>query len=189
MNPHNPFKESIIEFITGCGEDPESETFKDTPERFYKGLQELCGGYKSEFQYFCKVFPNEYKYNSLIVSKNIEFHSLCGHHVLPFYGYAHIGYIPGSQIYGLSKLAKAVDIFSKRLQEQEKLTTEIAEILMNSADIQGVVVLMEGRHLCSCGRGVKKPQSSMMTICQKGSLTEEKNLRLFMDLVEDRLHL
>jgi GTP cyclohydrolase I len=183
----NPFKESISDFIASCGEDPGSERFEDTPDRFYKGMMELCGGYRMRVEDYLKVFSNEYNYESIIVSKNIEFHSLCAHHMLPFYGYAHIGYLPGTHIYGLSKLARVVDIFSKRFQEQEKLTVEIAETLMKHADIKGVIVVVEGRHTCSCGRGVKKPQSSMMTLCQKGTLRDDEHqLQRFLTMIQDR---
>lgn len=182
----NPFQDSIKQFILSCGEDPESASLRDTPERFFKGIRELSSGYSQKFETINKVFPNEYKYNNIIISKDIEFFSLCSHHLLPFYGYAHIGYIPGNDIYGYSKLAKAVDIYSKRLQEQEKLGGEIADVLLKSADAKGVVVLLEAKHFCSCGRGVRKSSASMTTLHQLGVMKENEHLSLFMKLIENR---
>lgn len=184
----NPFKEPLVSFLVKCGEDPNSECFKDTPNRFFKALQELCYGYYQDFNDANKTFPNDLLNENIIISQDIEFFSVCAHHVLPFYGFVHIGYIPGKEIYGLSKLARAIEIYSKRLQIQEKLTVEIADILMKSADIKGVVVLLEGKHYCSCGRGVKESRSSMTTICKLGLMNQSENLELFLKLIENRQH-
>ena len=184
----NLFKPAIESFITNCGENSDSECFKETPDRFFKGLQEFCSGYFQNFSDVNKTFPNQINSENIIISKNIEFFSLCAHHMLPFYGFVHIGYIPGKEIYGLSKLARAVEIYSKRLQDQEKLTMEIAHILMSSAEINGIIVLIESKHFCSCGRGIKKSNASMTTICKLGSMNKHENLELFLKLVEDRLH-
>jgi len=119
-----------------------------------------------------------------VISLNIDFYSLCEHHLLPFWGYAHIGYIPNDKIIGLSKLARVVDIYSKRLQDQERMTVQIAEELMKILKPKGVAVFLEGKHLCNIMRGVRKKDSSMVTMCFRGILQNDPLLqKKFLDLV------
>lgn len=178
----------VRNFFTSMGEDPKRNGIKDTPRRFETAMKHMLSGYDRKFEEESKLFENESKYKDIIILKNIDFLSLCEHHIIPFYGYAHIGYIPSEKAYlGISKLARAVDIYARRLQVQEKLGFQIAEALMKHGKAKGVAVLIEARHLCTVARGVEKNVPIMTTCAYYGSFENDQSLQQqFMELVRDR---
>lgn len=148
---------ALLEYI---GEDPNREGLRDTPERVVGVLQEHFQGYTQDpKEHLLKTFETAPGYDELVLVSDIELHSHCEHHMVPFVGKAHIAYIPNGRIVGLSKLARVVDIFSKRLQVQEKLTAQIADVIQEVLQPQGVAVIMQCQHFCMCYRGAKKPGS------------------------------
>ena len=174
----------IKELLIEIGEDPNREGLLKTPERVANSFKFLCSGYKSDVK---KVINNaifESEANNMIIARDIEVYSLCEHHMLPFYGRCHIGYIANKKVLGISKLARIVDHFARRLQIQERLTSQIATEIMNAVDAQGVGVVMECRHLCMMMRGVEKQNSVMTTSSVLGALHDEGAARAeFLDLI------
>lgn len=175
-------KELIAELIKTLGEDLGREGLKDTPQRASDAWDHLFSGYNKKPEDVLTVFENE-GYDEMILVKNIEFYSHCEHHMLPFFGRAHIAYIPKEKIIGLSKLPRLVEIFSRRLQNQERLTTQIAEALLSLLDPKGVGVVIEAKHFCMMARGVEKQMSEVTTSSLKGLFkknpsTREEFLRL-----------
>lgn len=158
------------------GEDPEREGLKDTPKRVVAAYEKLFGGYKQNPENVLTVFGDEL-YDEMIVVKDIEFFSMCEHHVLPFFGRAHIGYIPDGKIIGLSKLPRLVEIFSRRLQNQERLTNQIARGLQDILKPKGVGVILEAKHFCMMARGVEKQNSEVITSALLGLFKKELNTR------------
>lgn len=159
----------------------------DTPRRVVKSWAELYAGYTQDPAVILKTtFEQEgYKVDEIILCKNIEFSSMCEHHVLPFRGRAHVGYIPGERVVGLSKLARLVDCFARRLQIQEKLTNEIADQLEKHLNPLAVGVVVEAQHLCMCARGVSKQSSSMVTSALRGAFKENDAARQeFLSLIK-----
>jgi len=147
----------ILQFL---GEDPEREGLQDTPARVVRALAEHFSGYALDpSEYLAKTFEEVAGYDELVLVSDIEVFSHCEHHMVPFVGKAHVGYIPNGRIVGLSKLARVVDVFAKRLQVQEKLTKQIADSIQQHLQPQGVAVIMQCQHFCMCYRGVKKPGS------------------------------
>jgi len=180
-------QDGVRSFFSQIGLNPEDDGIKETPWRFEEAVKYLLGGYSRSFDEENKVFLNNYEYKEIITSKNIDFFSLCEHHLLPFFGYIHIGYIPGNKVLGISKLARAVDIYARRLQDQERLGTQIADCLMEAAKAKGVAVLIEGKHFCNIARGVEKKMSVMTTMVFKGDFEDSDKLRnTFFRLVENR---
>jgi GTP cyclohydrolase I len=179
-------KTLIKELLLEIGENPEREGLIKTPERVAKALHFLCSGYKSDIN---KVINNaifESEANNMIIGRDIEVYSLCEHHMLPFYGRCHIGYIANKKVLGISKLARIVDHYSRRLQIQERLTSQIAEEIMNSVQAEGVGVVMECRHLCMMMRGVEKQNSVMTTSTVLGALRDEDSARAeFLNLIKN----
>lgn len=180
-------KSAVRDFFQQIGEDPDRDGIKETPRRFEQAIKYLLGGYDRSFEGENKLFENLSNYQDIIILKNIDFFSMCEHHLLPFFGHAHIGYIPGEKVLGISKLARAVDIYARRLQDQETLGFQIADTLMKHGKAKGVAVLLEARHLCNISRGVEK-KMSVMTTCAyygtfKGNLQLQQN---FMELIRDR---
>lgn len=174
---------SIIEQI---GEDPNREGLIDTPKRAGKALAFLTQGYQQDLDTVINgaLFSSECQ--SMVVVNNIELYSLCEHHMLPFTGVCHIGYIPNGKVLGLSKLARIVDMFARRLQIQENLTQEIANAIMQVTGAQGVGVVMSASHLCMRMRGVEKQNSTMKTSCMLGSFLQCKDTRSeFLQLIKD----
>lgn len=173
-------EDTVIRQLEFIGEDPNREGLKDTPRRVIKSLTELTQGYKEDpAVILSKVFPE--KYDEMVVLKDIEFWSLCEHHVLPFHGRIHVGYIPQGQIIGISKIARLIKCFSQRLQVQERLTEEIALAIDKHLKPQGVGVVAEATHLCMAMRGVKEP-ANMVTSCLLGLMRTSARmefLRLF----------
>lgn len=154
-------KELLIEL----GEDPEREGLLRTPLRVAASYEFLTSGYETDIDTLVNgaIFTQESNSANMIIVRDIEFYSLCEHHMLPFYGRCHIGYIPNGKVFGLSKIARIVDMFAHRLQIQERLTDQIAQVIMETVDPQGVGVIMEAHHLCMMMRGVGKQNSAMVT--------------------------
>ena len=156
-------KQAVRLLLEGIGEDSGREGLKDTPERIARMYEEIYGGMEeSAEEHLKKTFHVDN--NEMVVEKNITFYSICEHHLLPFYGKAHIAYIPDGKVVGLSKLARTVEVFARRLQLQEQLTAQIADILMESLNPKGVCVILEAEHMCMTMRGIKKPGSQTVTV-------------------------
>lgn len=174
-------------FLKEIGENLERDGIKDTPGRFEEAFKYLLGGYDRSFKEENRLFENISNYQGIIVLKNIDFFSMCEHHLLPFFGYAHVGYVPGKRVLGISKLARAVDIYARRLQDQETLGFQIAEAIIEHGKVKGVAVLIEAKHLCNIVRGVEKKMSAMTTCVYHGVFKNNLQLqRDFMELVRDR---
>ncbi len=176
--------EHITDILRQCGEDPQREGLIKTPERVEKSLQFLLQGYNQNPDEIVgdAIFTEEC--NHMVIVRDIEVYSLCEHHMLPFYGRCHIGYIPNGKVFGVSKLARIVDCFARRLQIQERLTQQIATWLKEKIDAQGVGVVMECHHLCMMMRGVEKQNSCMVTSAVLGSFRRSEATRNeFMQLV------
>jgi len=166
------------------GESPERDGLIDTPKRVRKSLGFLTQGYQQDPHTVLGTAIFEEEYDEMVVVKDIEFYSLCEHHMLPFFGTAHVAYIPNGRIVGLSKLPRLVDVFAKRLQVQERLTTQIAETLQEILEPQGVGVVIEASHLCMMMRGVQKQSSATVTSCLLGRFKDDEKTRAeFLNLV------
>lgn len=162
------------------------EGIQKTPHRVVKSWMELFGGYaQSPEKILGTTFAQEgYKYDEMVLLKNVELYSTCEHHMLPFYGKAHVAYIPSKRVVGLSKLARLVDCFSRRLQIQEKLTNQIADAIQDILEPIGVAVVVEAKHHCMCSRGVGKQNSAMMTSALRGAFKDKPEARSeFMSLI------
>ena len=176
------------EILKSVGEDYEREGLKKTPERCAKAIQFLTQGYNINPDEIVKSALFEEEYNQMVLIKNIELYSLCEHHLVPFFGKAHIAYIPNQRIVGLSKIPRIVDVFSRRLQVQERLTEEISECLEKNLQPEGVAVVIEASHLCMQMRGVQKQNSITTTSAFTGVFLKEEKTRLeFMNLIQSKL--
>jgi GTP cyclohydrolase I len=174
----------VQQILRELGENPDREGLKNTPSRVAKSYQTLFSGYNKDPKDILTVFDDE-KYDEMIVVKDIEFYSHCEHHMLPFFGKAHIGYIPNGKIVGLSKIPRIVEIFSRRLQNQERITQQIASCLMELLQPKGVGVVLEAKHFCMMARGVEKQNSSVRTSAMKGIFKEKDNTRSeFLALIQ-----
>jgi len=173
-------------FLEGIGEDCNREGLKDTPERVARMYGELLEGMSaSAGEHLAKTFTSQD--NQMVLEKDIEFYSVCEHHLMPFFGKIHIAYIPDGRVVGISKLARTVEVFARRLQIQERLTAQIADAIMENLKPKGVMVMAEAEHMCMTMRGVKKPGSRTVTVISKGIFEQDESLRnLFMDLVKQR---
>ena len=170
--------------IKSIGEDIYRDGLKETPQRAAKALEYLTGGYKEDVQKVINnaIFPSDN--DEMIIVKDIELYSLCEHHLLPFFGKCHVGYLPNGKIIGLSKVARIVDIFARRLQVQENLTRQIAETLLTHTGAKGVGVVIEAQHLCMMMRGVEKQNSIMKTSCMLGEFRRGNSTRSeFLSLI------
>lgn len=169
--------EAILSLI---GEDPAREGLVKTPERVAKAMQFLTQGYEQSPEDILRgaMFREDYK--QMVIVRDIDFYSMCEHHMLPFFGKVHIGYIPNGYITGLSKLPRVVDVFARRLQVQERLTTEIKECIQNTLDPLGVIVVVEAEHMCMQMRGVEKQHSLTTTSDFTGAFKEAKTREEFM---------
>lgn len=176
MMDHEKIKAGIKLLLEGIGEDVSREGILETPDRIARMCEEIYGGmYEDPAEPLSKQFNVEK--NELVIEKDITFYSTCEHHLLPFYGKAHIGYIPNGKVVGLSKLARTVDIYARRPQIQEKMTADIAEALESSLSPQGVIVMLEAEHTCMTMRGIKKPGSKTVTLVTKGKFAEDMELQ------------
>lgn len=173
----------VEELIKHFGENPKREGLRKTPERMVKAYERLLSGYKTDARKFLATFDSD-GYDEMILVKDIEFYSLCEHHMLPFFGKAHIGYIPDKKIIGLSKIPRIVEMYARRMQNQERLTNQVAEELNNLLKPKGVGVVLEAHHLCMMARGVEKQHSRITTSSVRGSFKKNMNTRLeFLRLI------
>jgi GTP cyclohydrolase I len=179
------FYEKILSDI---GEDPQREGLLKTPERVAKSMQFLTHGYDIDPSEIMKAAMFSEDYSQMVIVKDIEVYSLCEHHMLPFFGKAHIAYIPNGKIVGLSKLPRVVDAFSRRLQVQERLTNEIRDCIQETLNPLGVAVVIEASHMCMQMRGVEKQNSVTTTSAFTGLFLEEATRQEFIKLVSSRLH-
>ena len=177
-------EELVKQWLKAIGEDPDRQGLQRTPERVADAWKFLTHGYTQDVNEVINSAIFDVEANHMIIVKDIEIYSLCEHHMLPFFGRCHIGYIPKGKVYGVSKLARLADIFARRLQLQERLTNQIARVLMDSLSPEGVGVVIEARHLCMMMRGVEKQNSSMITSAMLGSFHDSIATRTeFLDLI------
>lgn len=179
---------AIVQLLEGLGEDLNREGLKGTPERVAKMYEEFCVGYSQKKEDVLKVFFQNEIYDEIVLVKDIPFYSLCEHHLVPFFGKAHIAYIPkDNKITGISKLARVVEMFARRLQIQERLTKQVADTLEEALDPLGVMVLIEAEHLCMTMRGVKKEGAQTVTSSVKGVfMTDVRTRAEAMALIKNK---
>ena len=163
--------------IRALGEDPEREGLLRTPERSEKALRYLTSGYSADLQKIVNGALFDVQYDEVVIVRDIEFFSMCEHHMLPFFGKIHVAYLPGSKVIGLSKIPRIVDVFARRLQIQERLTQQIAETLQEMLDPRGVAVICEARHFCMMMRGVEKQHSGAITSAMLGAFRNNRETR------------
>ncbi|MDY6934208.1 MAG: GTP cyclohydrolase I FolE [Spirochaetota bacterium] len=178
-------EKAVIEILKAIGEDPDRPGLKRTPERIASMYEEILSGHKSDAERVLKG-THELEHEEMVIIKDIPFYSMCEHHMLPFLGMCNIAYIPdNNRIIGISKLARVVDILSKRLQVQERLTNEIVETIMNSLKPKGVAVVIKARHLCMEMRGIKKSNTYIITSAIRGIFMKDiKTREEFLKLIE-----
>jgi len=181
------FEDLVQEMIVRLGEDPKREGLLLTPERVRKSMQFLTRGYTEDPETLLKGALFTVSYDEMVIVKDIEMFSLCEHHMLPFFGKVHVAYIPNGKVIGLSKLPRLIELFSRRLQIQERLTTQIAETIQKVIEPQGVGVVIEARHLCMMMRGVEKQHSAAVTSSMLGCFRHENETRQeFLSLIRQR---
>lgn len=190
MTPETQFHEGLDELaahyrkvLTLLGENPEREGLEKTPMRVAKAMQVLTRGYTQDPHKVLTDALFEEKYNQMVIVKDIDFFSMCEHHMLPFYGKAHVAYIPNGHITGLSKIARVVDIYAHRLQVQERLTEQVMQCINDTLKPQGVMVVVEAKHMCMQMRGVEKQNSITTTSAYSGVFGSSKTRNEFMDLL------
>ena len=174
---------SVEESLRQIGEDPQREGLVKTPRRVGEALQFLCKGYNEDPEAILRSALFEEDYRQMVVVRDIDFYSLCEHHMLPFFGKVHVAYIPNGRITGLSKIARVVDVFARRLQVQERLTTQIKECIQKTLNPLGVMVVIEAEHLCMQMRGVQKPHSITTTSDFTGAFTRQETREEFLRLI------
>lgn len=178
------FQNCMRKLFEMIGEDPDREGLFETPERFFEMTKKIWGGYGKDPHEVMKVFDGE-NYDEMIIVKDIEFYSTCEHHMQPFFGKVHIGYIPNGKIAGLSKFPRLVEIFSRRLQNQERLTQQIANAIEETLGPRGVGVVVEAKHLCMMARGVEKQSSIVKTSALHGLFKKNTDTRAeFLKLID-----
>jgi len=181
------FEDLVKEMIVRLGEDPAREGLAATPKRVRKAMQFLTKGYTEDADAMLKGALFTVSYDEMVIVKDIEMFSLCEHHMLPFFGKVHVAYIPNGRVIGLSKIPRLIEIFSRRLQIQERLTTQIAETIQRVIEPQGVGVVIEARHLCMMMRGVEKQHSAAVTSSMLGSFRNNEETRSeFLSLIRQR---
>lgn len=168
---------AVTTILTSIGEDPEREGLKRTPERVAKAYDELLSGYRTDPIELLNEAIFEVSYDEMVIVRDIEFYSMCEHHMLPFLGRAHVAYLPKGKVIGLSKIPRIVDMFAKRLQVQERMTRQIADLVDELLHPKGVAVVVEGLHLCSVMRGVKKHDARMTTSSMSGAFRKNLSTR------------
>jgi GTP cyclohydrolase I len=177
-------QELYRELLVRLGEDPTRDGLLDTPERMEKSMAFLTRGYAMDVKTVLHEALFEVEYDEMVIVKDIEFFSMCEHHLLPFFGKAHIAYVPNGKVIGLSKVPRVVDVFARRLQVQERLTTQIADAISDAIDPQGVAVILEAQHLCMMMRGVEKQHSATVTSAMRGVFkTQQQTRNEFLSLV------
>jgi GTP cyclohydrolase I len=185
--PQGSIASHLKAVISALGEEPDRDGLRSTPQRAEKALRFLTSGYTADIQKVVNGALFEVKYDEMVIVKDIEFFSLCEHHLLPFYGKIHVAYLPGKRVIGLSKIPRLVDVFARRLQIQERLTQQLAETIQGLVNPRGVGVICEARHFCMMMRGVEKQHSGAVTSAMLGAFRENKGTRdEFLSLVGQR---
>jgi len=169
-------KKAVREILLAVGEDVEREGLKETPDRVARMYAELLSGMREDPEVHLRSIFTE-KYEEIVLLRDIPFYSICEHHMMPFIGSAHVAYLPSGSILGVSKLARIVDCFAHRLQTQERLTSQIADLIMNRLDSKGVAVVLEASHSCMTIRGIRKPGSTMVTSALRGIFKKDPRSR------------
>lgn len=182
--PNLELQENVRRVLELIGEDPDREGLKKTPLRVAKALQKLTCGYEMDAQAILNAAKFKEEYSQMVIVKDIEFFSLCEHHILPFYGKAHVAYIPNGYITGLSKIARVVDVYSHRLQVQERMTCQIKECIQEALNPLGVMVVLEAQHMCMQMRGVEKQHSITVTSDFTGAFNQSKTRAEFLELIK-----
>ncbi|MFC2083973.1 GTP cyclohydrolase I FolE [Bacteroidota bacterium] len=179
--------DSVHTILKEIGEDPERQGLKKTPERVAKAYEFLTQGYNQDIEEIMNEAIFEEKYDEMVIVKDIDVYSLCEHHLIPFYGKAHVAYIPNGKIVGLSKIPRVVDVFARRLQVQERMTQQIADVLDKYLEPIGVSVVIEAYHMCMMMRGVQKQNSITSTSAMHGIFTEDARTRAeFLNLISHK---
>ena len=179
----------ITDILVEIGEDPDREGLRGTPDRVARAYAELTAGYSVDPVALINNAVFTVDYDEMVVVRDIDFYSLCEHHLLPFYGQAHVAYIPRGQVIGLSKIPRIVEMFARRLQVQERMTVEIADFLEGAIQPVGVAVVAEGIHMCSVMRGVRKENARMVTSAMRGGFREDDKTRSeFLGLINGHGH-
>jgi GTP cyclohydrolase I len=180
-------EELIARLLADLGEDPAREGLRDTPKRVEKSLRFLTSGYRADIDEVINNALFTVDYSEMVIVKDIDFYSLCEHHLLPFFGKCHIAYIPRDKVIGLSKIPRLVDVFSRRLQVQERMTHQIAQVIEDKIAPLGVAVVVEGTHLCMSMRGVEKQNSFALTSAMLGAFRDNARTRMeFLELIKRR---
>jgi len=179
--------DAVRELLAALGEDPQREGLRRTPERVEKSLRFLTAGYAQDAKHLLNQALFTVSYDEMVIIKDIELFSLCEHHLLPFFGKAHVAYIPNGRVLGLSKIPRLVDMFARRLQVQERLTVQIAETIQKFIRPRGVGVVIEAMHLCMIMRGVEKQNSVAVTSCMRGVFRNQQQTRgEFLSLIKKK---
>ncbi len=177
-------KELVRQMLVELGEDPDREGLRETPERVEKAMRFLTRGYRESIDEVLNDALFTVDYDELVIVKDIEFYSLCEHHLLPFFGRCHVGYLPKNRVIGLSKIPRILDVLARRLQVQERLTQQVAETIRDAINPRGVAVVLEAQHLCMMMRGVQKRNSKMITSAMLGKFRDDQRSRIeFLDLI------
>src|SRR6186713_970574 len=180
-------QELITKLLADLGEDPAREGLRDTPKRVEKALRFLTSGYNADIDQVLNNALFTVDYSEMVIVKDIDFYSLCEHHLLPFFGKCHVAYIPSTRVIGLSKIPRLVDVFARRLQVQERLTNQIADTILEKIAPLGVAVVMEATHLCMSMRGVEKQNSFCVTSSMLGAFRDNARTRMeFLELIKLR---
>jgi GTP cyclohydrolase I len=183
--PHGPVEDAVREILVEIGEDPDRQGLRGTPDRVHRMYAELTAGYHVDQERLVNGAVFDVDYSEMVVVKNIPFYSLCEHHLLPFIGKAHVAYIPNGKVLGLSKVARIVDMYARRLQIQENLSRQIADAVQQVTGALGVAVVIEAKHMCMMMRGVEKQNSSMITSVMLGEFRENAATRSeFLSLIK-----
>jgi GTP cyclohydrolase I len=170
-------EKAVREILLEVGEDPDRQGLRDTPKRISSMYKELTSGYSVSPRELVNGAIFDEKYDEMVIVRDIKFYSLCEHHLLPFFGKCHVAYVPNGRIIGLSKIPRIVEVFSRRLQVQERMTVQIADFLADILNPEGIAVVVEAYHLCMAMRGVKKAEANMLTSSMRGVFKEDDRTR------------
>ena len=182
--PGRELEEAVRTLLDEIGEDPSRQGLQRTPERVRRMYAELTSGYRADPEELLNGATFDVDYDEMVVVRDIEFYSLCEHHLLPFYGHAHVGYLPRGRVIGLSKIPRVVDMYARRLQLQERMTQQVATFLMDRLQPKGVACVVEASHLCTMMRGVRKQQATMVTSAMLGTFRRDGRTRAeFLTLI------
>jgi GTP cyclohydrolase I len=171
------FEEAVRTILAEVGEDPERQGLRETPGRVRRMFEQMTEGYRTDPDAILEGAQFDVDYDEMVVVRDIELYSLCEHHLVPFYGHAHVGYLPRGKVIGLSKIPRVVDLFAHRLQVQERMTSQIADFLMKRLEPKGVGVVLQTTHLCTAMRGVRRPGATMVTSAMLGTFRRDPKTR------------